>query len=306
MSYALQESEVLNSEWVEQIIQLALLEDSAELGDIASKATILPEKTATAKFLAKATGILSGQKLAEKIFTKVDPKITTEWQKTDGEKIEKGEIFGYVNGPAQSILTAERIALNFMQRMSGIATATNAMTSKVKDSKMKILDTRKTVPGLRLLDKIAVTHGGGLNHRMGLYDMMMIKDNHIAAAGGIAQALERGDQYLKSNQIDENVKIEIETSTLDEVKQVLSYLDEQKSDTRVFRIMLDNMVQGTDIQLLQQAVKLIDGRVETEASGNVTIDTVAAISQSGVDFVSSGSLTHSVKALDISLKVVVL
>eukprot|EP01024_Parvocaulis_polyphysoides_P010322 TRINITY_DN1346_c0_g2_i2.p2 TRINITY_DN1346_c0_g2~~TRINITY_DN1346_c0_g2_i2.p2 ORF type:complete len:194 (+),score=32.76 TRINITY_DN1346_c0_g2_i2:86-667(+) len=193
-----------------------------------------------------------------------------------------------------------------MQRMSGIATATNAMTSKVKDSKMKILDTRKTVPGLRLLDKIAVTHGGGLNHRMGLYDMMMIKDNHIAAAGGIAQALERGDQYLKSNQIDENVKIEIETSTLDEVKQVLSYLDEQKSDTRVFRIMLDNMVQGTDIQLLQQAVKLIDGRVETEASGNVTIDTVAAISQSGVDFVSSGSLTHSVKALDISLKVVVL
>eukprot|EP01023_Acetabularia_acetabulum_P040241 TRINITY_DN389_c0_g1_i5.p1 TRINITY_DN389_c0_g1~~TRINITY_DN389_c0_g1_i5.p1 ORF type:complete len:991 (+),score=235.19 TRINITY_DN389_c0_g1_i5:444-2975(+) len=152
--------------------------------------------------------------------------------------------------------------------MSGIATATKAMTDQVEDSQMKILDTRKTVPGLRLLDKIAVVHGGGLNHRMGLYDMMMIKDNHIAAAGGISQALERGDQYLKNNNIDENVKIEIETSSLDEVKQVLQYLDGKNGDTRVFRIMLDNMVQGTDIELLQQAVQLINGRVETEASGD--------------------------------------
>eukprot|EP01025_Chloroclados_australasicus_P051256 TRINITY_DN59607_c0_g1_i2.p1 TRINITY_DN59607_c0_g1~~TRINITY_DN59607_c0_g1_i2.p1 ORF type:complete len:307 (-),score=43.96 TRINITY_DN59607_c0_g1_i2:162-1082(-) len=303
MSYTLSDQYVLESEWVNRLIDLALEEDLNDLGDLASQATILQDKFATARFLAKATGVLSGQKLADKIFKKQNQKIQIDWQKFDGEKIEKGEIFAQVTGPARSILTAERIVLNFMQRMSGIATLTQAMAEQIQGSKMKILDTRKTVPGLRLLDKLAVVHGGGSNHRMGLYDMMMIKDNHIAAAGGVQQALTGGDAYLKENNIDSSVKIEIETETLEDVQHVLDYLDEKRGETRLFRIMLDNMVKGTDISLLKKAVELVDNRLETEASGNVTIDTVGAIAESGVDFVSTGSLTHSVKALDISLKI---
>ncbi|GAQ83108.1 Quinolinate phosphoribosyl transferase [Klebsormidium nitens] len=284
------------------IIQLALKEDAGDRGDVTCLATIPPVTQAEAQFLAKADGVLAGVAVADAVFREVDPTLKVEWSAEDGDLIAKGQHFGTVRGNARSILTAERIALNFMQRMSGIATATRKMAEAAKPA--RILETRKTAPGLRLIDKWAVLIGGGENHRMGLFDMVMIKDNHIAAAGGIEGAVEGAREYLRENNLD--MGVEVETRTLAEVEAVLGCLGEGRG--RVTRVMLDNMVTvspdgGVDTDMLRTAVKLIDGRCETEASGNVTLATVNAIGATGVTFISSGALTHSVTALDISLNI---
>lgn len=280
------------------IIAGAYRED-LQTGDVTTLATIPLSTQAKARFLAKDSGILSGCTVAEYVFHSLDETVAIEWKKQDGDRVEKGDVFGEMQGPAHAILSAERIALNLMQRMSGIATATRRMVDAVASHRTKILDTRKTAPGLRLLDKWAVLAGGGQNHRIGLFDMIMIKDNHIAAAGGIRQAIEAAQTYRSLHA--QPLRIEVETRTLDEVDEVLAV-------GGIDVIMLDNMTtldaNGTlDTSMLERAVRRIDGRYETEASGNVTQATVAAIAATGVDAISSGALTHSVKALDISLKV---
>ncbi|KAK2453408.1 quinolinate phoshoribosyltransferase [Trifolium repens] len=284
------------------IIKLALAEDAGDRGDITCLATIPFNMEVEAYFLAKEDGIVAGIALAEMIFNEVDPSLKVEWSKKDGDFVLKGIQFGKVYGRAHNIVVAERVVLNFMQRMSGIATLTKAMAEAA--SPAYILETRKTAPCLRLLDKWAVIIGGGRNHRMGLFDMVMIKDNHISTAGGVTNALKAVDLYLEKNSLQ--LEVEVETRTLEEVEEVLHYASQTK--TSLTRIMLDNMVVplpngDVDISMLKEAVQLVNGRFETEASGNVTIDTVHKIGQSGVTYISSGSLTHSVKALDISLKI---
>ncbi|KAL2347694.1 hypothetical protein Fmac_001694 [Flemingia macrophylla] len=284
------------------IIKLALAEDAGDQGDVTCMATIPVDMEVEAYFLAKEDGIIAGIALAEMIFQEVDPSLKVEWCKNDGDFVHKGLQFGKVQGRAHTIVVAERVVLNFMQRMSGIATLTKAMANAAYPACM--LETRKTAPGLRLVDKWAVLIGGGQNHRMGLFDMVMIKDNHISAAGGVMNALKAVDLYLEQNNLQ--MEVEVETRTLEEVKEVLHYSFQTK--TSLTRIMLDNMVVplpngDVDISMLKEAVQLINGRYETEASGNVTLDTVHKIGQSGVTYISSGSLTHSVKALDISLKI---
>lgn len=284
------------------VIRSALAEDAGDQGDVTCLATMTPDIQAEAQFLAKANGVVAGIALANMVFTEVDPSLKVEWDVQDGDTITKGQQFGTVKGSAQSILIAERVVLNFMQRMSGIATITKAMAEAARPA--RILETRKTAPGLRLVDKWAVLIGGGENHRMGLFDMVMVKDNHIAVAGGIPQAISAVETYLNSKNLD--IGVEIETRTLEEVQEVLDTVAQGKG--RVTRVMLDNMVVplpngDVDLSMLQQAVTLIDGRFETEASGNVTLETVSKIGSTGVTYISSGALTHSVKALDISLNV---
>ncbi|CAN8266960.1 unnamed protein product [Cochlearia groenlandica] len=284
------------------VINLALAEDAGDTGDVTCMATIPFDMEVEAYFLAKEDGIVAGISLAEMIFKHVDPSLKVEWMRKDGDYVHKGLKFGKVYGNAHKIVVAERVVLNFMQRMSGIATLTKLMADAAYPA--RILETRKTAPGLRLVDKWAVLIGGGKNHRMGLFDMVMIKDNHISAAGGIVNAIKSVDEYLNQNNLE--MDMEVETRTLEEVKQVLEYVS--VSTTRLTRIMLDNMVvpleEGdVDVTMLKDAVELINGRFETEASGNVTLETVHKIGQSGVTFISSGALTHSVKALDISLKI---
>ncbi|KAL9229955.1 hypothetical protein vseg_005363 [Gypsophila vaccaria] len=284
------------------VIKLALSEDSADNGDVTSMATIPETMEVEAQFLAKEDGVIAGVALAEMIFHEVDPSLKVEWFHTDGDRVHKGLKLGKVYGKARSIVLAERVVLNFMQRMSGIATLTKAMADAARPA--IILETRKTAPGLRLVDKWAVLIGGGKNHRLGLFDMMLIKDNHISAAGGITEALKSADRYLQETNLQ--MEVEIETRTLEEVKEVLEYVSQTK--TFLTRIMLDNMVipqpsGEVDVSMLKEAVSLIDGRLETEASGNVTLDSVHQIGQTGVTYISSGALTHSVRALDISLKI---
>ncbi|XP_057525764.1 quinolinate phosphoribosyltransferase [decarboxylating] 1a isoform X2 [Amaranthus tricolor] len=284
------------------VIKLALSEDSANIGDVTSMATIPAEMEVEAQFLTKEDGIVAGITLAEMIFHEVDPSLKVEWYQKDGDHVHKGLSLGKVYGRAHSIVVAERVALNFMQRMSGIATLTKEMADAAYPA--TILETRKTAPGLRLVDKWAVLIGGGRNHRLGLFDMVLIKDNHVSIAGGITKALKSTDDYLVQNNLV--MEVEVETRTLEEVKEVLEYASQNK--TSLTRIMLDNMVipkpnGGVDVSMLKKAVRMIDGRFETEASGNVTLDTVHQIGQTGVTYISSGALTHSVKALDISLKI---
>ncbi|CAH8266396.1 unnamed protein product [Arabidopsis lyrata] len=284
------------------VIKLALAEDAGHTGDVTCMATIPFDLEVEAYFLAKEDGIVAGLALADMIFEQVDPSLKIEWMRKDGDYVHKGLKFGKVSGNAHKIVVAERVVLNFMQRMSGIATLTKLMADAA--SPARILETRKTAPGLRLVDKWAVLIGGGRNHRMGLFDMVMIKDNHISAAGGIVNAIKSVDEYLKQKNLE--MDVEVETRTLEEVKEVLEYVS--GSETRLTRIMLDNMVVplengDVDVTMLKDAVELINGRFETEASGNVTLETVHKIGQSGVTFISSGALTHSVKALDISLKI---
>lgn len=278
------------------LITRALAEDVGH-GDVTTLATIAAGQQARAEFLAKADGTLAGLAVVERVFKAVDTDLVASWTISDGDIVTAGTVFGEVVGAARSILTAERLALNLMQRMSGIATASHRMAEAAHPA--TILDTRKTAPGLRLLDKWAVLLGGASNHRAGLYDMVLIKDNHIASVGGIEAAIRAAQTYLRDNKL--NLAIEIETRTLDEVDNVLRV-------GGVDRIMLDNMARktedGLDTSLLTEAVRRIGGRFETEASGNVTLDTVPAIAATGVDFISSGALTHSVQALDISLKVI--
>ena len=270
-------------------IIIAALNEDIGSGDITSKATIPENVLGKGNLLIKDEGIIAGIDVAEHVFKTVDNGLIFLKYHEDGDKVKNGDIAATIEGSASSILTAERTALNFMQRMSGIATMAWQFKDKVKHTKAKIIDTRKTVPGLRIVDKIAVKIGGCENHRMGLYDMFLIKDNHIAVAGSISKAIERCREYKKLNSI--NSLIEVETTNLLEVTEAL------KSGADI--IMLDNFELGEMIK----AVNLIKGKCKVEASGGVNIHTVKEIAETGVDFISVGALTHSVKSLDISLEV---
>uniref|UniRef100_A0A7S0WZN1 Nicotinate-nucleotide pyrophosphorylase [carboxylating] n=1 Tax=Chlamydomonas leiostraca TaxID=1034604 RepID=A0A7S0WZN1_9CHLO len=297
---------------IHKVIKEALEEDAGGIGDVTTLATVPPGTRATGTFLAKSAGVLAGLGVADAVFAAVDPAITVAWEGCDGEVVGAGHVFGRVCGPAASILVAERVALNFMQRMSGIATATRAMVAAATAGghSPKILETRKTAPGLRLLDKWAVLIGGGHNHRMGLYDMMMIKDNHVTAAGGVTQAIARAEAYIRDQGLQQQgMRIEVETRTLAEVDEVVAALDAGQAP-HVTRVMLDNMTKhdpsqpgGLDVSLLSEAVARLGGRVESEASGNVVVETVGAFAAAGVTHISVGALTHSVRAMDISLKI---
>jgi len=281
---------------LDRILLQALAEDVGD-GDITTRATVAPHITATATFIAKEKGILAGQAVVHRLLQLTDPTLIPRWDRTDGEKVVDSTPIGTICGNAHSILTTERLALNILQRMSGIATATGQMLQAMGNYHTRLRDTRKTAPGLRLLDKWAVRLGGGENHRMGLYDMILVKDNHVAAAGGIQAALKAASHY-RSN-FAQNVEIELEVRTLNEVTEALNI---GGFDT----LLLDNMVHisrdGTvDTTLLSAALTLINGTYPTEASGNVTLASAGAIAATGVDYISSGALTHSVQALDISL-----
>jgi len=271
-----------------KLIKNALQED-VKNGDITTKATISKSKKAIGKFLVKADGIIAGLEITKAVFKTVDPKIKFEITINDGSKVKYGDVAAIVSGKAQSLLTAERTALNFLQRMSGIATSANNYSEKVKHTKAKVIDTRKTAPGLRTLDKLAVKLGGCANHRIGLYDMFLIKDNHIEVACSITKAVEACVKYNKKHCT--KFKIEVETKNLKEVEEALT--------TKADIIMLDNF----EIDEMKKAVKMIDGKCKVEASGGVNLDTVKAVAEAGVDYISVGALTHSVKALDISLEI---
>ncbi|MCP9765788.1 carboxylating nicotinate-nucleotide diphosphorylase [Lacihabitans soyangensis] len=269
-------------------IKNALHEDIRE-GDHTSNSTVPENAQGKARLLVKDNGIVAGVELAELIFKTVDPNLKVEVLIKDGEPIEYGQIVLYVEGNDRSILTAERLVLNCMQRMSGIATVTNEIVKKLEGTKCKVLDTRKTTPGFRLLEKWAVKIGGGVNHRFGLFDMILIKDNHVDYAGGIKNALFAAQKYLKDKNLD--LPIEIEVRNLTELQEVLEV-------GGVVRIMLDNF----DYEKTKEAIKIIDGRFPVESSGNINPQTVRAYADCGVDYVSMGYLTHSAKSLDLSLK----
>jgi nicotinate-nucleotide pyrophosphorylase (carboxylating) len=269
-------------------ISLALSEDVGD-GDHSSLASIPVDAQNKAKLLVKDEGIIAGVNLAEKIFYKVDPTVQFHLNIKDGKPVRFGDVVFTVEGNARAILKAERLVLNCMQRMSAIATRANHMSQMISHTKAKLLDTRKTTPNFRMLEKWAVVIGGGYNHRFGLYDMIILKDNHVDYAGGIKQALLNTKEYLMKT--GKSLNIEIETRNIDEVKQALEV-------GGMRRIMLDNMNNET----LREAVVLIDGRYETEASGGVNENTIVGIAETGVDFISVGALTHAVKSLDLSLK----
>lgn len=273
---------------IDELIELAIREDVGE-GDHTSLACIPFEAKGKAKLLVKENGIIAGVELAEKIFKKIDPSLIFTPLMKDGEPIKIGDIVFHVEGSSQSILKAERLVLNFMQRMSGIATKTNYYTQLLSGLHTKVLDTRKTTPGNRLIEKWAVQLGGGFNHRIGLYDMIMIKDNHIDYAGGIENAINKVVDYLKTN--NKALKIEIEARDLNELNEILSI-------GKVHRIMLDNF----SFDDLRTAIKLINGKYETEASGGITEKTIRTYAECGVDFISVGALTHQINSLDLSLK----
>jgi len=272
----------------EELIALAFREDIGD-GDHTSLSTIPADAKGAARLLVKDDGILAGVELAQAIAHHFDPSITLRIYLEDGATVKKGDIAFNMMGPSRSILQVERIMLNFMQRMSGIATLTHRFVEAVDGTGCRVLDTRKTTPGLRGLEKWAVRLGGGHNHRMGLYDMIMIKDNHHDFAGGIPKAIKAANEYLTRG--CKQLPIEVETRNLDEVQQVLS-------TGGVQRIMLDNFTP----QLMREAVKLIDRRFETEASGGITLETARSFAETGVDYISIGALTHSVQSLDLSLK----
>ncbi len=270
----------------EVLFELAYAEDIGS-GDITTNSIIQPAERKTAVFVAKENGVVAGLPVAEMVFRELDDTLEWNVKKQEGEKVQKGEILVEFKASYRALLTGERIALNFLQRLSGIATATHVFVNEVKDFQVQILDTRKTLPGFRLLDKYAVKTGGATNHRMGLHDMVMIKDNHIQVAGGIKPAVEAVKMKMPVS-----IKIEVETTTLEEVRQAL----EAGADI----IMLDNMTT----EMMTEAVKLIGKRAKTEASGNMSLERLREVAATGVDFISIGSLTHSVKALDISQRII--
>lgn len=275
---------------LDAFIKLALREDIRE-GDHTSLACIPSTAIGKAQLLVKEQGILAGMKVAQAIFQKVDDSIRFFSLMNDGDKMAIGDVAFVVEGPSSSILTAERLVLNCMQRMSGIATKTHNIVQLIDGTKAQVLDTRKTTPGIRLLEKWAVQIGGGINHRFGLYDMMMIKDNHIDFAGGIEPAIEKAIAYQKEKGID--IPIEVEARNLNEVNEIMRV-------GKIQRIMLDNFTYA-DTRI---AVEQIGDRFETESSGGITEDTIREYALCGVDFISVGALTHSVNCLDLSLKAI--
>ena len=275
---------------IEEVIKQTLIEDVRE-GDHSSLACISPNIMGEMQLIAKGEGIIAGIEIAELVLKTVNPAITIEKLMKDGDEVKYGDIVFQIAGPAQSMLTAERTLLNFMQRMSGIATNTRRYVNLIKGTKTILLDTRKTTPNMRVFEKYAVTLGGAQNHRFGLFDMIMLKDNHVDFAGGIEAAIDKTKEYLKERNLD--LKIEIETRSLDEVKRVMAH-------GGVNRIMLDNF---TPPQIVE-ALKVINGKYETEASGGITFDTLREYAETGVDYISVGSFTHHIQSLDLSLKFV--
>lgn len=280
----------LTDESISLFIQSALAEDIGE-GDHSSLGAISETDRSKAQLLIKDDGILAGVALAERIFHHYDASLQIEFFKKDGDQVKKGEVAFIVEGSARSILSTERLVLNCMQRMSGIATYTHRLRQLIVGTKAQLKDTRKTTPNFRLMEKWAVAIGGGRNHRFALYDMIMLKDNHVDMSGGIKQALANTRAYLK--RIGKPLEIEVETRTLAEVGEVLAA---GGADV----IMLDNMT----LDQMRKAVIIIDGKCKTEASGGITESTLRQVAETGVDFISVGALTHSVKSLDLSLKAI--
>lgn len=268
---------------IDACIQRALTEDVGP-GDATTNAIVSPTLKIQGNITAKQAGIIAGLDVAAKVFFALDETVAFETAVSEGERIADGTVVAKLYGPARALLTAERTALNFLGRMSGIATLTKQFVDKVAGTSAKILDTRKTAPGLRVVDKLAVLRGGGCNHRQGLFDMILIKDNHIAAAGSLAQAVSR------VRDSGTNLEIEIEAANLQDVEAAIAL--------GIQRILLDNM----SLTMMKDAVQLTAKRAQLEASGNVTLDTVASIAETGVDYISVGALTHSAKVFDVSLK----
>lgn len=286
----------LDSEVLRAILQRALREDLGT-GDLTSEAIIPPDAEGEAEFFAREPGVVAGLHAAEQVFRLANSDLAVVWQQNDGDTFERSSTFGLVRGNLRAILSAERLALNLLQRMSGVATLTAQMVAQVQGFPARIRDTRKTAPGLRLLDKWAVLLGGGTNHRLGLYDRILIKDNHIDVAGGLCNAVERALAAYPG------IPVDVEARTLDEVTDALTVAD------LIEVLLLDNMARPAgaggqlDTSTLQAAVDLVGGRMQTEASGNVTLRTVRAVAATGVDYISSGALTHSARALDVALHI---
>jgi len=282
------EAPYLTDNNINPFIKAALHEDIRD-GDHSSLGSIPESATNKAHLLVKSEGMIAGLDLANRIFEYADPSLELEFLKEDGDTIESGEVAFNVTGSSRSILSVERLVLNCMQRMSAIATYTNYMCSLIRGSHAKLLDTRKTTPLFRLPEKWAVLIGGGVNHRFGLYDMIMLKDNHIDFAGGVEKAIKNTIKYLEENNL--KLKIEVEVRNLVELEEVLRI-------GKVHRVMLDNMLPSD----IKQAIKMIGGRFETEASGGITEKTISEIAETGVDYISVGALTHSYQSMDMSLK----
>ena len=276
------------NELEDRLIDLAFAEDIGD-GDHTTLCCIPEDAMGKSHLLIKEDGILAGVEVAKRVFARFDPTMQVEVLINDGTRVKKGDIAMIVTGKVRSLLQTERLMLNIMQRMSGIATMTNRYVERLKGTKTHVLDTRKTTPGMRMLEKQAVKIGGGMNHRIGLFDMILLKDNHVDFAGGIRNAITRCHEYLKEKGLD--MKIEIEVRNFDELNQVLEC-------GGVNRIMLDNF--STDDT--KKAVEIIGGKYETESSGGITYDTIRSYAECGVDFISVGALTHSVKGLDMSFK----
>ncbi len=278
-----------NEELLDDLLTLAFAEDVGD-GDVTTLSTIPADEQGIQRLIIKEEGVLSGVEVARKVFEKFDPSMKMTLFIKDGEHVKPGDIAFEVEGSVRSLLQTERTMLNIMQRMSGIATITAKYQDKLKGLKTKVLDTRKTTPGMRILEKEAVKTGGGANHRMGLHDMILIKDNHVDFAGGITKAVEAAKKYCKETGRD--LKIEVEVRNTDEINEALA--------AGVDRIMLDNFTP----ERTREAVKLINGATEVESSGGITLDTLREYGECGVDYISVGALTHSVKGLDMSFKAV--
>ena len=272
--------------FTEEIIECLrrALDEDVGSGDATTNNIVPAEAVLQAQIIAKQNGVVAGLDVAERVFLLLEDQVSFRAHITEGSTVEKGSVLADVAGPARALLTGELTALNFLGRMSGIATLTRQFVDAVSGTRTKILDTRKTAPGLRLLDKLAVRRGGGQNHRTGLFDLILIKDNHIDFAGSLAKAVQR------AREAETQLEIEVEARTIQDVQQLL--------DLGVDRILLDNM----SVETMREAVKLNAGRAKLEASGNVTLETVRAIAETGVDFISVGALTHSPKVFDVSLK----
>lgn len=273
---------------ISRILEEALLEDIG-MGDLTTESIVSPDAIGRGDIIVKEPAVVSGLEIVYVLYAIVDRELSFTRNFPDGSNVQPRTCIASIDGPLSSILKCERTALNILQRMSGIATLTGKFVDAVKGTLAKITDTRKTAPGLRILDKLAVVHGGGVNHRFGLDDMVLIKDNHIVAAGGIDAAIDRCLANLSQKNYE--VKVEVETRNIDEVRKALRH-------RRIFRIMLDNF----SVDEMKRAVVLVDHSVEVEASGNVSLQNVRVIAETGVDFISVGALTHSPKAVDISLK----
>ncbi len=272
---------------VDNAVRAALAEDLGNAGDITSAATIPANATAVATFGARKPGTLAGLPVAEATFRLVDPALRFQYLRRDADRVGAGDVAARVAGNARAVLAGERVALNYLCHLSGIATATAALVDRIRGTRAIILDTRKTTPGMRAFEKYAVACGGGQNHRMGLYDAVLIKDNHIAVAGGVAKAIRAARSHAPGK------KLEIEVTSLAELAEAMS----EQPDI----VMLDNMAPT----MMREAVAFVGGRAKLEASGNITLETVRAVAETGVDYISSGSITHSARALDLGLDIVI-